>query len=104
MRDPDPKLVDQTIDLTNCDREPIHILGRVQSYGCLIAVSSDWIVAHASTNCHDILGHAAEALVGQMKTLRPDISLAMIEERFMARFPPHAQDVLLRGLRLAGLT
>ena len=47
---------------------------------------------------------AAEALVGQMKTLRPDISLAMIEERFMARFPPHAQDVLLRGLRLAGLT
>ena len=64
MRDPDPKLVDQTIDLTNCDREPIHILGRVQSYGCLIAVSSDWIVAHASTNCHDILGHEAEALVG----------------------------------------
>ena len=29
--------INAAVDLTNCDREPIHKLGRVQSYGALIA-------------------------------------------------------------------
>ncbi|EBA06095.1 HWE histidine kinase domain-containing protein [Sagittula stellata] len=45
-----------SVDLTNCDREPIHQLGRVQSYGALLAVTTDWIVQHASENLGDILG------------------------------------------------
>ncbi|WP_424973913.1 HWE histidine kinase domain-containing protein [Dinoroseobacter sp. S124A] len=53
-----------TYDLTNCDREPIHILGNVQSYGCLIAVSSDWMITHASENCGDLIGYDARTLVG----------------------------------------
>ena len=52
-------------DLTNCDREPIHQLGRVQSYGALIAVSADWIVQHASENLFDILGIEHEAVLGR---------------------------------------
>lgn len=44
------------VDLSNCDREPIHQPGRVQSYGAMIAVSSDWIVQHASDNLQAILG------------------------------------------------
>ena len=52
------------VDLTNCDREPIHIIGAVQSFGCLIAVSSDWIVQHASDNVADILGLPDSDLVG----------------------------------------
>ena len=40
----------RTVDLTDCDREPIHQLGRVQSYGALLALSTDWIVQHASEN------------------------------------------------------
>ena len=52
-----------SVDLTNCDREPIHKLGRVQSYGALLAVSSDWIVQHASENLEGILGvHWDDAL------------------------------------------
>ncbi|WP_341235474.1 HWE histidine kinase domain-containing protein [uncultured Sulfitobacter sp.] len=51
-------------DLTNCDREPIHILGRVQSYGCLIAVSTDWMVTYASENSGDLLGLDAQIIVG----------------------------------------
>jgi len=39
-------------DLSNCDREPIHILGRVQSFGALVSVSSDWIINHASYNTY----------------------------------------------------
>ncbi|MGE0597357.1 MAG: HWE histidine kinase domain-containing protein [Hyphomonadaceae bacterium] len=48
------------LDLTNCDREPIHILGAVQPFGFLIAVSPDWMVRHASANVADYLGAAAE--------------------------------------------
>ena len=34
----------EKIDLTNCEREPIHILGNIQRFGFLIAVGADWIV------------------------------------------------------------
>ncbi len=54
-----------TVDLTNCDREPIHLLGHVQSYGALVAVSSDWIVQHASANLGDILGVPVEDALGK---------------------------------------
>ncbi len=54
----------ENIDLTNCDREPIHILGHVQSFGCLIAVSSDWLIRQASVNVSDHLGLQADELIG----------------------------------------
>ncbi len=52
------------VDLTTCDREPIHILGRTQSYGVLIAVSSDWIIQHVSENIEPVLQEAPENLIG----------------------------------------
>lgn len=58
----------QDYDLTNCDREPIHILGRVQSYGCLVALSADWMVTYASENCGALLGLDAQTIVGSRFT------------------------------------
>ena len=55
----------QAVDLTNCDREPIHRLGAVQPFGFLIAVSSDWLVTHISANAGDWLGGAGEELIGR---------------------------------------
>jgi light-regulated signal transduction histidine kinase (bacteriophytochrome) len=52
------------VDLTNCDREPIHILGRVQAYGALISVSPDWIVNHASLNLNAFINSTAEDAIG----------------------------------------
>ena len=43
------------VDLTSCDREPIHRLGQIQDFGALIAVTSDWNVAFRSANCDTIL-------------------------------------------------
>ncbi|WCP12331.1 hypothetical protein sphantq_00728 [Sphingobium sp. AntQ-1] len=40
----------EKVDLTNCDREPIHLLGAIQTPGFLIAVSTDWIIARVSKN------------------------------------------------------
>jgi len=45
------------VDLTNCDREPIHIPGSIQPHGCLIAcdIASATILRH-SANTAEILG------------------------------------------------
>ncbi|MEM8663595.1 MAG: HWE histidine kinase domain-containing protein, partial [Pseudomonadota bacterium] len=44
---------------------PIHILGRIQSFGFLLAFSADWMLVHASQNVDGLLGRGAEALLGQ---------------------------------------
>ncbi|RVT90401.1 HWE histidine kinase domain-containing protein [Sphingomonas crocodyli] len=52
------------VDLTNCDREPIHLLGAIQPGGFLIAVSTDWIIGRVSQNIRDLLGHDPDELIG----------------------------------------
>ncbi|OWV86104.1 two-component system sensor histidine kinase/response regulator [Rhizobium sp. N122] len=56
------------VDLTNCDREPIHQLGAVQPFGFLLAISSDWIVTRASTNLAEFLGIAQADALGRPVT------------------------------------
>jgi len=54
------------VDLTNCDLEPIHLLGQVQSFGFLLGLTSDWIVAYASNNVASFLPvENTDALLGQ---------------------------------------
>lgn len=64
----------EPVDLTNCDREPIHQLGSVQPFGFLLAISSDWIVMHASANLVEFLGVAQSDAIG-----RPVVSLITSE-------------------------
>jgi len=52
------------VDLTNCDREPIHLLGAIQPVGFLIAVSTDWIIARVSANLGEFLPFDAKAVIG----------------------------------------
>ena len=52
-------------DITECAREPIHLLGSVQSHGALLALAEpDLTVAVASANTAALLGVAPEALLG----------------------------------------
>lgn len=60
----------EPVDLTNCDREPIHQLGSVQPFGFLLAVSSDWIVMRASANLAEFLEVTEANAIG-----RPVLSL-----------------------------
>ncbi|MDT9599775.1 HWE histidine kinase domain-containing protein [Sphingosinicella rhizophila] len=53
------------VDLTNCDREPIHILGAIQPIGFLIALTQDWVIARVSANVADFLGSGPEELIGR---------------------------------------
>ena len=66
------------VDLTNCDREPIHELGHVQSFGCLVCVSPDWLVLRASANTADHLGVAASDMIGS--PLRDFFSLSALHD------------------------
>jgi light-regulated signal transduction histidine kinase (bacteriophytochrome)/CheY-like chemotaxis protein len=52
------------VDLTNCDREPIHLISAIQPTGFLIAVSTDWLISRVSANAPDFLGRSVEALLG----------------------------------------
>lgn len=53
------------IDLTSCEREQIHKLGRVQSFGFLIGASLDWTICCASENVAGYLGRPAPEIVGE---------------------------------------
>lgn len=55
----------EAVNLTNCDREPIHILGAIQPIGFLLALSIDWIVERASANLPEFLGMTADQAIGQ---------------------------------------
>ena len=55
----------QQVDLTNCDREPIHILGAIQPIGFLLALSSEMVIERASANVEQFLGAGPDALLGQ---------------------------------------
>ena len=59
-----------TVDLTNCDREPIHIPGSVQSHGCLIAcdTSAAACLRH-SANANAMLGFEAEINGSKLETI-----------------------------------
>ncbi len=54
------------IDLTNCDREPIHIPGQIQAHGVLLALDAATLnVEQATENAHALLGQHATALLGR---------------------------------------
>ncbi|MFB9950804.1 HWE histidine kinase domain-containing protein [Rhizobium puerariae] len=50
-----------TVDLTNCDREPIHIPGSIQPHGCLVACdAAGAIILQHSANAPEMLAVAAD--------------------------------------------
>ncbi|MBL4678669.1 MAG: GAF domain-containing protein [Mucilaginibacter sp.] len=53
-----------TADLTNCDREPIHIPGKIQSHGFLLAIDTDQKVCYCSENIADHTAVTSAELLG----------------------------------------
>ncbi|WP_104522581.1 SpoIIE family protein phosphatase [Blastococcus atacamensis] len=54
------------VDLSNCEREPIHIPGSTQPRGVLITVRDlDWIVQQVSENLGDLTGMAWRDAIGR---------------------------------------
>jgi len=57
--------MNKPVDLTNCDREPIHVPGSVQPFGFLIALTSDFTVALASENVGSFIGEDCADVLGR---------------------------------------
>jgi len=56
----------EPVDLTNCEREPIHVPGSVQPRGVLLAVSEpDMVVRQVSRNLADVVGTAWQDALGR---------------------------------------
>lgn len=55
----------EAADITACDREPIHLSGAIQPFGCLIAINkSNSTVEHVSKNVSEFLKIDAISLLG----------------------------------------
>lgn len=53
------------VDLTNCEREPIHIPGSIQPHGLLLALSMPaWTIVQVSANSEALLGMSPSQLLG----------------------------------------
>lgn len=51
-------------NLTNCDREPVHLPGKIQSYGYLLGIDADSKkISHVSENISECLGQEATVLL-----------------------------------------
>ncbi len=55
---------EQFIDLSNCDIEPIHTPGQIQSHGFLIALDHNLTITYHSDNIHDFLKGVPAVLLG----------------------------------------
>ncbi|MET0240393.1 MAG: HWE histidine kinase domain-containing protein [Sphingobium sp.] len=79
------------VDLTNCDREPIHQLGAIQPFGILIAFTADWTVARVSANLSEFLGIQADDAIGlTADRLLTDSAIHLIRNRMMMLRGPNA--------------
>src|SRR6185312_15068666 len=90
------------VDLTNCDREPIHVLGNVQPFGFLVAAGMDWIVSRASVNSAAFLG--VDQVLGQPLTeLFSEKALHAIRNRItLLRAPDSVERLFNLALREGG--
>ena len=91
------------VDLTNCEREPIHVLGNIQPFGFLVAASADWMVARASANLADFIGVTPQDVLGQPLTaLFTEKSLHAIRNRIALLRGPDAVERLFNQVLVEG--
>ncbi|MET0554231.1 MAG: ATP-binding protein [Vicinamibacteria bacterium] len=88
-----------TVDLSNCDREPIHIPGAVQPHGVLLACRGPaFTIGQASENAHSLLGKPFQELLGApiSRALSAE-SCALLAEAAAAGFPADANPLALES-------
>ncbi|MBW2961751.1 ATP-binding protein [Mesonia aestuariivivens] len=85
-----------TVTMTNCDREPIHVIEKAQQHGVIIVVNTHTQkVLQASENCITILGKNTKEIVDQEleKTVSNTIAKDLFDKinKKETLYPYHAQ-------------
>lgn len=67
------------VDLTNCDKEPIHKLGKIQNYGGLLGFSENWEVVYCSENISSFCDLSVKQCIGKFghEIFLPEIMLKL---------------------------
>ncbi len=74
--------LNEEIDLSACDLEPLRTLGFIQSNGCLIAFSQDRVVSYLSANANGFLGIEPDRILNrELSQLCSPANLAALESR-----------------------
>ena len=76
------------VDLTNCDQEPIHIPGQIQSHGCLLVVDDNLIIRYHSNNVSQYFSSLPSNLLDQ--------PLSFIESQLSNNYQPDTITQLLK--------
>jgi chemotaxis family two-component system sensor kinase Cph1 len=84
----------ETVDLTNCDREPIHIPGKIQDHGFVIALDHNLTITHCSCNVVQFLHIEAEKLLGK--------SVSILEEIISPSRDPFIHELVRMGMTIKG--
>ena len=76
------EMTDEIVDLTNCDREPIHIPGSIQPHGVLFVLQDPTLeILQVSNNTQKIIGYPAPDLLGQpLSVLLDDEQIQLIRQ------------------------
>ncbi len=79
--------VNEEVDLTNCDREPIHIPGSIQPHGAILAIDESAMqVVQTSANAMEIIGFAPDELLGESwGKFLPAETLAYLEREILPK-------------------
>jgi light-regulated signal transduction histidine kinase (bacteriophytochrome) len=78
-----------SVDIDQCDKEPIHIPGAIQPHGVLLVLSEpEFTILQASANTSSLLGVEAHALLGRrLETLLDEASLQSLREALRGERP-----------------
>jgi light-regulated signal transduction histidine kinase (bacteriophytochrome) len=95
------------VDLSECDREPIHVPGSIQPHGVLLAFApEDTVIVQVSNNTAQVLGVSPEELLGQrLESLFDAACLPVLREALLQRsfkqvspLPLHVRGVAFDGI------
>lgn len=75
------------VDLTNCDREPIHVPGSIQPHAVMVVLEEPSLkILQVSANAEERLGHKPEQLCGQLlETLVQPADLAYLQQQILGK-------------------
>ena len=87
----------ENADLSNCDREPIHIPGKIQCHGFLIALDNNMDISHCSENISEFLTIEAGQILGKSVAFLEDMLLTAGSETLISQ-------LIKTGMTIKGFT
>ena len=89
----------QKIDITNCDREPIHIIEQSQQHGVILTVNyQENKILQASSNAINLLGFSPQELVGNpLEKLFSEEAVRILYSKIEAKQNLYPREVIFKN-------